>query len=173
MKKFHVFDLDGTVIDSFHRVSPCLEANGDLNLVKYIREACTFEQVMKDTLLPLAGHMVNLIAKGENVAICTARNMFKHDYVFLRKHGLRVPFIMSRDNCTTKEHYKKSDAEYKSEWLDKFKTQHSVTDFVLYDDNRAVLAMADSRADVKARDAIAWNKFLETIASKSSQFMVV
>ena len=72
-KPFHIFDLDGTVIDSFKRIAPCMLPNGDLDLDRYRREACTHDKIQGDQLLPLYQQMRQLLNTGADVAICTAR----------------------------------------------------------------------------------------------------
>ena len=147
----HLFDLDGTDIDSLHRVAPCLEANGDLNLPRYRAEACQHDKIMADRLLPLADHMRALIEKGESVGICTARFMRKSDYVFLRQHGLKTALIASRDRLhkafppeMVQAIIRSDDAAYKSAWLQHLKATRTETVIHLYDDHEGVLAAAAS-----------------------------
>lgn len=148
-KILHLFDLDGTAIDSLHRVAPCLEANGDLNLPRYRAEACQHEKIMADRLLPLADHMKSLIDKGESVGICTARFMRKSDYVFLRQHGLKTALIASRDRLhkafppdMAQAIMRSGDAAYKSAWLQHLKATRTETTIHLYDDHDGVLDAA-------------------------------
>lgn len=146
---FHLFDLDGTVIDSFHRVKPCLKDGGDLDLVKYRQEACTHDKIMSDELLPLVEHMRALIQSGESVGICTARSMRKSDYVFLRQHGVKTPFIASRDRIhkffpadMVQAICHSGDAAYKAAWLQMLKATRPETVIHLYDDHLGVLEAA-------------------------------
>lgn len=148
-KIFHLFDLDGTVIDSFHRVQPCLKEGGDLDLAKYRREACTHDKIMCDELLPLVEHMRALIQSGESVGICTARSMRKSDYVFLRQHGVKTPFIASRDRIhkffpadMVKAICHSGDAAYKAAWLQMLKATRPESVIHLYDDHLGVLDAA-------------------------------
>lgn len=166
MKTVHIFDLDGTVIDSSKRVVPCLRPNGDLDLEKYIAEACTHEKVKQDTLLPLAEHMKQLIAEGEEVVICTARYMNKTDYVYLRKNGLRVPRIMSRDQLKryfSPERASKlsagGDSVYKGAYFNILKALYSNAKFIMYDDHQGVLKAAHD-AGFYTVDAITMNSML-------------
>lgn len=165
--KGRIFDLDGTVIDSFHRVAPCLDDKGDLNLQKYIDEACTPEKVMKDSLMPLVGLMKQAIANGELVIICTARHMLKHDYVFLRQNGIKTPLVCSRDTVAKwfpQKHanrvYKSGDADYKAHWFNMLKAIYPNTSFTMYDDHQGVLEAARG-AGFKAVDATVLNEALE------------
>lgn len=164
---FHLFDLDGTVINSFHRVKPCLKEGGDLDLAKYRREACTHDKVMRDELLPLVEHMKALIASGEQVGICTARSMNKSDYVFLRQNGIRTPFIASRDRIH--KHFpadmvqaicQSGDAAYKAAWLQMLKATRPESTIHLYDDHDGVLAAA-ARLGVVTFDAKTINQQLD------------
>lgn len=157
-KIFHLFDLDGTVIDSSHRVKPCLKEGGDLDLAIYRREACTHDKIMSDELLPLVDHMRALIQSGESVGICTARSMRKSDYVFLRQHGVKTPFIASRDRVhkffpadMVQAICRSGDAAYKAAWLHMLKATRPETMIHLYDDHEGVLA------DAKALGVITFN----------------
>ena len=150
-KIFHLFDLDGTVIDSLHRVKPCLKEGGDLDLAMYRREACTHDKIMSDELLPLVDHMRALIQSGESVGICTARSMRKSDYIFLRQHGVKTPFIASRDRIhkffpadMVQAICQSGDAAYKAAWLHMLKATRPETMIHLYDDHEGVLAAAAS-----------------------------
>lgn len=164
---FHLFDLDGTAIDSFHRVEPCLKVGGDLDLAKYKREACTHDLIMKDRLLPLADHMRALIAMGAKVGICTARSMNKSDYVFLRQNGLKTAFIASRDQIhkhfpadMVKAICYSGDAAYKAAWLQMLKTTRPEFSIHLYDDHDGVLEAA-ARLGVTTFDAKELNRALD------------
>lgn len=148
-KIFHLFDLDGTVIDSFHRVAPCLKENGDLDLAMYRREACSHDKVMQDELLPLVEKMRALITAGESVGILTARQMGKSDYVYLRQNGIKTAFIASRDRIhkyfpddMVKAICSSGDAAYKSAWLQMLKATRPETALHLYDDHEGVLEAA-------------------------------
>lgn len=166
-QKLHVFDLDGTTIDSFHRVEPCINPGGDLDLQAYRETACSHDKVQADTLLPLAKYMQDLIQKGEKVAICTARKMSKTDYVYLRKAGMRVSTICSRDQLfkhfdpvQAKAIYHMKDADYKRFWLQRLQTLFPLHSLVIYDDHQGVLAMA-KEIGVLAFDAKEVNQIIE------------
>lgn len=167
MKRVHIFDLDHTTIDSSHRVNPCLDKDGNLNLQQYIDEACKPELIERDRLLPLATYMQQLIEAGEKVVICTARYMNNADYVYLRKNKLRVPLILSRDQL--KNHFpvqraaqisKMSDAKYKGHYFDMLKGRFpDAQQFIMYDDHQGVLAAAHDRGFYTV-DAIVMNQML-------------
>lgn len=145
-KLVRIFDLDGTVIDSRERVNPCLKPNGDLCLQTYIDTACTPRKVMRDKLLPLVELMRSSIDAGETVVICTARHMAKHDYIFLRQNGIKVPLILSRDRLKdffpqrrVNRIYKSSDKEYKKAYFYMLKSMYPDASFIMYDDHPQVL----------------------------------
>ena len=160
---FHLFDLDGTVIDSFKRIEPCLLPNGDLDLAKYKAEACTHAKILTDSFLPLYSEMRRLINTGSDVGICTARLMSKTDYYFLRRAGLkRVRFIASRDRLAryfgsqAPEIYAMGDAHYKRQWLDLLQGIYRDRPFIVYDDHAGVLNMA-ARIGCRTVDAKQYN----------------
>ena len=94
-KQIFIFDLDDTVVDSSHRAtlkSDCIE----LDLDAWRRDS-TYENIMKDSLLPLANFMRECIATDHAyVWVCTARNMQQADHDFLAKHGLTPNLVLSR-----------------------------------------------------------------------------
>lgn len=165
MRNVYLFDLDGTVIDSFHRVKPCLRPNGDLDLEMYINEACTHDKIMNDTLLPLADYMKQLIKAGETVCIVTARYMGNSDYYFLRKNGLsKGVTICSRDRLAAtfgKEDGKRisalSDGEYKRHWFNHLWHKFGMGIYTMYDDHNGVLEVA-AEIGFRAVNAIMLNE---------------
>ena len=166
-QKLHIFDLDGTTINSFHRVAPCIKPDGDLDLQVYRDSACTHDKVQADTLLPLAKYMKDLIQKGEKVAICTARKMSKTDHVYLRRAGMRVSTICSRDQLfkhfdpvLAKSIYHMKDSDYKRFWLQRLQILFPLHSLVLYDDHAGVLQMA-KKIGVIAFDAKEINQILD------------
>lgn len=168
IKRVHIFDLDGTTIDSAHRVLPLIDSNGDLDLDRYRKEACKHELIQRDTLLPLASYMQQLIKQGEQVVICTARFMQKSDYVFLRKNGLRAPLVLSRDQLhkffpshLVNRIYNSGDAKYKGYYFDMLTGRYGRNiEYIMYDDHQGVLAAAKDRG-FTAIDAVNLNTMLD------------
>ena len=159
----HIFDLDGTTIDSFHRVKPCLKPDGDLDIQMYRDHACKHDQIKKDTLLPLAAYMQDLIQAGKPVVICTARKMSKTDYVFLRQNKIKPNFICSRDQLFkrfnsdhARQIFHMKDADYKRHWLQYLQTMYPLHNMIIYDDHDGVLEMAQDFG-ITALDARALN----------------
>lgn len=169
MKKLaYIFDLDNTTINSDHRVQPCMLPNGDLDLQKYIAEACTDEKIHADSLLPLASYMQQLIAAGETVVILTARHCNNADYIFIRRNQLRPTIHLSRDRCADifgadvgKQVYRLGDAEYKRQYLLHLFQTLPNHDFIFFDDHDGVLAMAADYPNVRQHDAKIINKIME------------
>ena len=156
IKRLNVFDLDGTVINSFHRVRPYFdEETGNLDLTGYIQNACTHELVQADTLLPLAAVMKENINKGDtHNVIVTARTMYKSDYYYLRKQGLltnkpQAARTMSRTNLQrhfpldeVQGIYRSRDAEYKRKYFELLQRQYPNATITVYDDHDGVLNVA-------------------------------
>ena len=154
----YIFDLDHTVIDSSHR--QLTRADGSLDLDHWI-ENCTREKIYSDKLLPLARLMRSAYAQGHDVIVCTARVLSAHDHGFLATHNLRSNYILSRalgDN--------RPDAEMKRDLLIKYFSARKIPlarwtrQAYFYDDNQAVLAMAQDLG-ITARDAIQLNSKLQ------------
>ena len=91
--QYHVFDLDGTVIDSRHRYATL--PNGDIDL-QHWRDHCTPEHIANDTLLPCANKMRRAFNNGHKVIVATSRIMQEADFAFLDQHGLFADAILFR-----------------------------------------------------------------------------
>lgn len=89
-----VFDLDGTVIDSNHRIRMLADGRVD---IPHWRENSTYQNIMRDSELPLANHWRKLLRTGKPVIVCTARVMKAADYAWLRQRSLFADLILSRD----------------------------------------------------------------------------
>jgi hypothetical protein len=72
MKKIAIFDLDGTVIDSEHRTPN--KADGTLDLERYF-ELKTRENIFRDTVLPLADRMKEMILISWLIIISNSMNV--------------------------------------------------------------------------------------------------
>lgn len=167
-----IWDLDGTIVNSFHRVAPCFDSDGNLDLNKYKNEACKHDLIMQDTLLPLVEYMRQCMNDANTLnIICTARLMSKSDYYFLRKQGLRGRGdsnirVFSRDTLhkyfeadKVSEIYRSKDAVYKSYYFELFKQLYPNADFTMIDDHKGVLSAAASYG-FKTLDAQAVNDIL-------------
>ena len=86
-----IFDLDGTTVDSSHRL-------GDGSLADWRRNN-TPANIQKDSPLPLAEQLKQAITDGLDCVILTSRVLGTADRVWLAHHGLEAPVIMSRHVC--------------------------------------------------------------------------
>ena len=84
----YIFDLDGTVIDSSHRLGDSLDDWRRMN---------TPANVAKDQPLPLLDQMRDAIADDLDVIVCTSRVMAGRDFRWLDDHGIRGVTILCRD----------------------------------------------------------------------------
>ena len=155
----YFFDLDHTVIDSSHR--QITRPDGSLDLAAWIRNN-TRENIMGDSLLPLADQWRRVARKGATIVICTARVMGEHDYRYLAEHDLRWDSCLSRDEGDTTP-----DAMLKERMLRNYAATLSMSwarfcaSSVFFDDNKNVLAMLD-RVGIRAYDSISLNETLRT-----------
>ena len=130
----HIFDLDGTVIDSSHRQNYDLKT-GALNL-EHWRENSTREKIMGDSLMPLADYWRSLLTEtNDYVMVCTARVCTEHDLEFLNIHGLYAQKIFSR-----KEGDSSRDFDLKVRQLNPYLqlNQFRNQTAIMYDDNQSV-----------------------------------
>lgn len=182
IKTVRIWDLDGTVINSFHRVQPCFDSEGNLNLAQYVATACTHDKIMADSVLPLVEYMKQSM-NDSSVAniICTARLMRKSDYYFLRKQGLRGRgkqhnILMSRDVLhkyfeadKVKDIYSGRDADYKAAYFAVIREWYPNAVITMIDDNKSVLARA-AEMGLQTLDATLMNDILSigvTLAGES------
>lgn len=88
-----IFDLDGTTVDSSHRLGDTLADWRRMN---------TPANIMQDKPLPLAEQMRQAIRDGLDVVILTSRVMGTADKNWLANHGLMAPLILSRHPSDTR-----------------------------------------------------------------------
>ena len=89
-----IFDLDGTTVDSSHRM-------GDGTLADW-RRFNTAANIREDKPLPLAEQMRQAIRDGLDVVIMTSRVMGVADKNWLHFHGLMAPLVLSRHPSDTR-----------------------------------------------------------------------
>ena len=146
-----IYDLDGTIIDSSHRIR--LQENGSLDLAHW-KQNSTNEQIFKDDLLPLYCQLVSDYKQGNYVVLCTAREMGKWDYEYLHQMGIYYDKIISRPkgNTTVDHILKKSQLRYF--WnLKPFQKIHKT----FYDDNENNLSAINELGTGTVLNAGAWN----------------
>lgn len=83
-KQIHIYDLDGTVIDSSHRYRTIFRVDGSLT-IDFPYWQANKHRAMQDKLLPLAKQYREHIANPEVFCIvATARNMHEQERLFVR-----------------------------------------------------------------------------------------
>lgn len=137
MKNIIIFDLDETVINSLHRTPNF--PDGTLDLQSYLKNQ-TFENIQKDTLLPLVRIMRERYLAGDYIIVLTARGMLSWDYDYLADNDIPYHKIMSRDQCRTTRHYKMKDGDYKLFWIKSFLNLRQFKDkpVIMFDDAKPV-----------------------------------
>lgn len=99
----NIFDLDCTLIDSSHRINAHGDPSFGVDMDFWIKNS-TYENVMKDKLLPLA-NLFYEFDKTEftNIAV-TAREMFAADFEYLEKHKLHFHMVLHRGDSRELDH---------------------------------------------------------------------
>ena len=168
MPVIKIFDLDGTVIDSYHRTKNALNDDGSFNLKKYLGKCNTPELIKQDQLLPLARYMQDLAAKGEFFVIITARSCSSADIAFLMNNKLvnHKTALMCRESVHDSIKAL-SDAEYKVHQLNRLKRTHLADQqFIMFDDNKSILDRLTLEANIEMIDAVALNQELNQYKQK-------
>lgn len=124
-----VFDLDGTVVNSDHRIKTLADGSVD---IPHWRENSTYQKIMRDSELPLANHWRELLKEGKPVIVCTARVMKAADYAWLRQRGLFADLILSREG----ESDKRSGIVQKVQQLSRFAPLNKAV--IFWEDNAAI-----------------------------------
>lgn len=143
---YHIYDLDGTVIDSDHRYRN--KPDGSIDLDYWFANMVPEKIALDKPIYPLAGRMARQIATGQNVIICTARTMedgdSNHDWLF--RHGMYAETILHRRvGC------EKHDADLKEELLDEHFWLQGIKDgldgvrAIMYEDNLKVIERLRTR----------------------------
>ena len=82
IRKIHIYDCDGVLVDSSHRLRR--HANGEVDLAHWL-ENDTEENIKKDTLLPYAENYKRDLKRDDTyVIICTARELQAQDFRYIR-----------------------------------------------------------------------------------------
>ena len=124
-----IYDLDGTIINSSHRIR--LKDNGSLDL-EHWKNNSTKDMIFQDTLLPLYETLRWDYINGNYVVICTARELGKWDMEYIHSMGIYYDKIISRPKGNiTIDHVLKA-RQLKYFWqLKPFQKLHKI----FYDDN--------------------------------------
>ena len=153
MKTVFIFDLDGTLINSEHRTPR--DENGRVILDEWFKLA-TWENIEKDTLLPLVKLFRFLKRKHLPVMVCTARTLSEADKLFFAKHALGCEHTLSRPEGDTRP-----DGQLKREMLSEFfATRWKNYNKIMFDDNHEVLAEV-AKIGINSKDAVKANNHME------------
>ena len=149
--KVRIYDLDGTIIDSSHRIK--LKDNGSLDL-EHWKDNNTKENIFSDSLLPLYWQLRSDYINGDIVILCTARELTKWDWEFIHSMGIYYDYVISRPKGkNTPDHLlKKSQLRYLFN-LKQYRNLHKS----FYDDNENNLTAIKSLGRVDIINAEKWN----------------
>jgi len=93
-QEVYIYDLDGTIIDSSHRVG--INEDGSINLDLW-RANATAENVAKDKLIMHTyQHLVDTYKAGHYVILCTARELNQPDLEYIANNNIYYDRIISR-----------------------------------------------------------------------------
>jgi len=146
-----IYDLDGTIIDSSHRIK--LREDGSLDL-EHWKQNSTKEQIFKDDLLPMYWQLVADYKEGNIIVICTAREMGKWDLEYIHSMGIYYDYIISRPkNNDTIDHVLKKTQLQKFWNLKQFRNLFKS----FYDDNLNNLKSVKELGMCHTVDAGKWN----------------
>lgn len=133
--QIHIYDMDGTIVDSSHRYRTITE-NGNTRIdLEYWRE--NEYRAMDDGLLPLADqYMDDLIDPGVYTIIATARVMHAPDWQFVDQVLGKPDYLISRAEGDTR-----SGGLLKIKGLQKFFNlkQYKPENATFYEDNTSYL----------------------------------
>ena len=150
-----IFDLDGTTIDSDHRLGETLADWRRMN---------TPANIMRDTPLPLAEQMRQAIRDGLDVVILTSRVMGHADRLWLHTHGMVARVILSRDINDTRP-----AGEYKLAKLHELAVDRRVSfrdlaaSVVMWDDDSDVQQTLKN-AGIRVVDPVQFNQTAQKVA---------
>lgn len=130
-----VWDLDGTLIDSSHRVR--FHENGEFDLEAWY-EKNTEEYIMKDSLLPLYELYASYRDMGYTQICVTARNMSSVDMKYLHENNLTFDMVLHREDSMD------LDEVLKSKKLKAYFKEFQLIPFMAFDDKEENLKVFDS-----------------------------
>ena len=149
--KICIYDLDGTIIDSCHRIK--LHDNGSLDL-NHWKNNSTKDMIFQDSLLPMYWQLVADYKDGNIIVICTARELGKWDLEYIHQMGIYYDYIISRPkDCMTVDHVLKKNQLRRFWNLKQFKNLFKS----FYDDNLNNLKSVNELGQCHTVDAGNWN----------------
>ena len=147
-----MYDLDGTIIDSSHRIR--FKSNGSLDL-EHWKANNTKEMIFEDSLLPMYWQLRSDYINGDIIVICTARELTKWDWEFIHSMGIYYDYVISRPlGNNTQDHLLKRN-QLKHFWnLKQYRKLHKI----FYDDNEnnlsAIRSLGSNTTCINAKQ---WN----------------
>lgn len=154
----YVFDLDGTIADSRHRIR--LNPDGTLDLAAWRETAREWDYVARDTILPLSQLWRAAWRNGHFVHVCTSRVISPADEQWLRENDLPYVSLMSRDISDDR-----ACVPYKIDHFRQFMARYgSARPIMFFDDSRPIVDAINSEFTgiISAHCAHKWNKFLSS-----------
>ena len=149
--KICIYDLDGTIIDSSHRIR--LRENGSLDL-EHWKNNSTKEMIFQDDLLPMYWQLIADYKEGNIIVICTAREFGKYDWEYLHSMGIYYDYVISRPSgIDTVDHILKKTQLRKFWNLRQYKNLFKS----FYDDNLNNLKSVRELGQCHTVDAGKWN----------------
>jgi hypothetical protein len=95
IERMHIYDMDGTIVDSSHRYRTIVDDTGERIDLDYWRE--NEYRAMQDQLLPLAEqYKRDILDPNCYVVIATARVMHEPDWQFVRERLGMPDYFISR-----------------------------------------------------------------------------
>lgn len=137
IREIHIYDIDGTLVDSTHRyrIDP---ATGKIDLQYWI-DNCTPEQIAKDELLPLADtYQIQLADPTVYTVLATARVLEWPDMKYIREVLGMPDKLVSRNgrNDTRKGAHMKIQG---LRFLNNLNPFRHITERFFYEDNKDYL----------------------------------
>ena len=146
-----IYDLDGTIIDSSHRIK--LREDGSLDL-EHWKNNCTREQIFQDSLLPMYWQLRADYMNGDIIIICTAREFNKYDLEYLHTMNVYYDYLISRPkDCKTIDHELKKLQLTHLFHFNQFKNMAKA----FYDDNANNLKAISQLGSIDCVHAGEWN----------------
>ena len=119
-----MYELDGTIIDSSHRIK--FKSDGSLDL-EHWKANNTKEMIFEDSLLPMYWQLRSDYINGDIIVICTSRELTKWDWEFIHSMGIYYDYVISRPlGNNTQDHLLKRN-QLKHFWnLKQYRKLHKI-----------------------------------------------
>lgn len=145
------FDLDGTIIDATHRGRKKEDGEWD---IEYWLSQATYENIMKDKLMPLFEVYREFQKTGHTLICVTARNLRENDYLFFKKHNITFDKFIHRNGS------EELDFQLKDKGLQAYFEESGLIPYIAFDDKEDNLKVFD-KYGFRTFNATYMNKKLE------------